>query len=106
MSELSGRLRERIAIERLDIARDELGGSGNDWAADGEVWAALTPDGRAGDQRGQAADAMPRWRVTMRPRAIGLDHRLIRGDRRMRVRAVLADPRTPDRIVIEAEEER
>lgn len=104
--ELSGRLRERIAILRRDEARDALGGADGGWRAMGDAWAAIEPAGTGAPVAGEAIRARPRWRVTVRAGA-----GLMPGDRIrwrgavLRVRQATADPRLPDRILAEAEEE-
>lgn len=105
--ELAGRLRSRVAIERRDPARDALGGASGLWLAIGSAWAELAPDGSgdavAGDARGMA----PRWQVTLRTGAeVAIGDRLVWRGRRLRVRKRTEDPAFPDRITINAEEER
>jgi head-tail adaptor len=104
---LAGRLRSRVAIERRDPVRDALGGASGLWLPIGNAWAELVPDGSgdvvAGDARGMA----PRWRVTLRTGAdIATGDRLVWRGRRLRVRKRSEDPASPDRITINAEEER
>lgn len=105
--ELAGRLRERVALERRSDGRDALGGATGEWNPLGESWAAIEPHGSGPTAAGEAASAMPRWRVTMRA---GIDmmvgDRLHWGVKRLRVRAMLADPMQADRVTAEVEEER
>jgi head-tail adaptor len=105
--ELAGRLRSRVAIERRDAARDALGGASGEWTPIGHAWADLAPHGTGdavvGDARGMAA----RWQVTLRAgQDVGVGDRLVWRGRRLRVRRRIESPAFPDRITIEAEEER
>lgn len=106
LSELAGRLRERIAIERRDPARDATGGAAGEWLGVGQAWAAIEPVGRVAAVEADALRARLRWAVTLRSEAeVRIDDRLIWRGNRLRVRRLVPDPRTPDRLVVEAEEE-
>lgn len=98
---LAGVLRERVLVERPDEARDALGGRGGDWIAEGAAWALLEPAGRGGDVRGDAREAMPRFRVLMRARGdVAPGWRLVWRGAGLMVAAVERDPRAPDRMVL------
>jgi head-tail adaptor len=99
MTELTGRLRTRLGVERWrDLDEGGL------WAADGELWAemAATPERIAAD--GGAERRRPRFRLTTRPCPIDETCRLTWAGRTLNVLTVRADPATPDRIEILAEE--
>lgn len=105
--ELSGRLRSRVAIERRDAARDTLGGANGGWSPVGNAWAELVPDGTGGAIAGDARSMATRWQVTLRAGPdVTIGDRLIWRGRRLRVRGRIDDPGLPDRITINAEEER
>lgn len=89
---LAGLLRERVAVTRRQ-GRDALGGISGEERALGEAWA------------GFAAEGPGRWRATMRPREIAAGDVLERAGGRLTVTAVIADPRTPDRITLHAEDQ-
>lgn len=106
LSELAGWLRERIAIERRDPARDAAGGAAGDWTAVGQAWAALEPAGRVAAVEADALRARLRWTVTVRSETdLRIDDRIVWRRARLRVRSVVPDPRTPDRLVVATEEE-
>ncbi|MDT7934213.1 MAG: head-tail adaptor protein [Sphingomonadaceae bacterium] len=99
MTELTGRLRTRLGVERWrDLDEGGL------WTADGELWAemAAMPERTAPD--GGAERRRPRFRLIARPGAIDETCRLIWAGRTLSVLTVRADPVTPDRIEILAEE--
>lgn len=96
---LAGALRERIAIEARVDSRDGIGGADGAWSVVANSWGAVAPEPHDGPD--------PRWRVTLRSAAaVTFVHRLAWRGRKLRVRAILIDPRLPDRIVIGTEEER
>ncbi|HWW65319.1 MAG TPA: head-tail adaptor protein [Sphingomonadaceae bacterium] len=104
---LAGLLTERVTIERRGGARDALGGAVGDWNAIGVRWARLEPRGYGPLIVGEALDARPRWRVTLRGQSgVAVGDRLLWRGRTMIVRGVMDDPATPDRTLFEAEEER
>lgn len=105
---LAGRLRERVSIERRDSGRDPLGGMNGGWSLVRQGWAAIEPASHGATASGEALAAMPRWTVVMRnaPPLARIGDRIGWGERRLRVRAIAYDPRAPDRIAIETEEER
>ena len=103
----AGTLAERIAIERRGEARDDVGGAEGDWALLTTCWAAIGLDGSGAEASGDVLSRMPRWRVTVRSGvAPGPGDRINWKGRLLAVRRVEADPRTPDRLVIMAEEMR
>lgn len=105
--ELAGVLRERVTLLRRDAARDALGGASGEWAAIGEAWAAIVPDGAGGAVSGDAPDAPQRWRVTLRaPTPATIGDRLGWGARGLRVRGRSDDPAMPDRVTLLVEEVR
>lgn len=106
MNGLAGTLGERVTFERRGPERDALGSAEGDWAVEATVWAAVVPDGVGAETAGEAASGMPRLRVTIRRRAVLLEHRLVWRGRRFGVREIVEDPRAPDRIVLRVEEMR
>lgn len=105
--ELAGTLRGRVELQRRDGARDAIGGAAGAWVSLGMAWAAIEYD-RAGQAvAGDAADASPWWRVTMRARdELLVGDRLLWNGRVLAVRSVERDPRFPDRLRLKAEEAR
>jgi head-tail adaptor len=108
MAELSGRLRTRVIIERRESGRDAIGAASGDWVTVRNAWVESAPEGMGPIAQADVAAAMPRWSVTMRFEvplpAIG--DRVLWGGRKLRVRAVIADPRAPDRLTLSTEEQR
>ena len=104
--EFAGTLTQRVTIERRANDRDEAGGATGEWSAIATMFAAIAPDGTIDTEAGEALDARPRWRVTMRPADVTVGDRLRWGGRLLAVRGVVADPRTLDRMTLECEEER
>lgn len=107
-AELSGRLRTRVVIERRESARDAIGAANGDWVTMRSAWAEIAPEGLGAVAQADAASAMPRWSVTIRFEAPvpAVGDRVLWGGRTLRVRAVIADPRTPDRLTLSTEEQR
>lgn len=103
MSEVAGRLRERVTLSRIAPTRDALGGAGG-WETIGAAWAGFAPAGRGAAIVANREAGGARWAVTLRPRDIAVGDRILRGATLLRVTAVLRDPATPDRIVAQAEE--
>jgi|APFEC2959095136_1045048.scaffolds.fasta_scaffold00092_17 head-tail adaptor len=102
-TELSGALKERVAIETFVDARDAAGASVGFWAAAGSAWALVSPDG-AGGAEGEARRSRRRWRVILRaPVRIGLTSRLVWRGQWLSVLSVLDDPRRPDRVELRCE---
>jgi len=106
-AELAGRLRNRVAIERRETDRGALGGANGAWVPIGHAWADLVPAGTGEPVAGEARNMAPRWRVTLRTGAdVVVGDRLVWRGRRLKVRRRSEDPTLPDRLTIEAEEER
>lgn len=104
----AGAMRERIAIERRGSARDALGGAVGGWDLVRQAWAGVIPARPGVDVKAVALDALPHWIVTMRNEGAAVmpgDHVVWRG-RRLMVRRIGQDPRTPDRVVLGTEEQR
>lgn len=105
--ELSGTLRERVAIEAWVAVREATGADAGHWQAVGAAAAAIVPDGLARSPLGEARRSGQRWRVTLRAGPdIGLTSRLIWQGRVLAVLAVERDPRRPDRLQALCEERR
>lgn len=105
MTEFAGTLRERIIIERPSVARTAMGLQAAGWDEVARCLAAISPDGAGAEREGQALSAMPRFRVSIRPReGIAIDQRILWGKRMLMVRQMIDDPRTSDRIVMRCEE--
>jgi head-tail adaptor len=99
-NEFTGALAERVAIETRT-------GAGDAWQAIAMRAAAVVPDAPDGGPvlAGEALVARLRWRLTLRADAsITLAARLRWRGRALRILRCLADPRTPDRLTILAEE--
>lgn len=103
--DLTGGLRERVAIETWIDARDDAGATAGFWQPQARVYAAIVPDiGTARNIEGEARRSTRRWRVTLRrPLDAGLTSRLIWGSQILSVLAVEDDPRQPDRLVLRCE---
>ena len=102
----AGRLRERVTWLGPSAGQDALGAAGEDWTVRDTVWAAVEPEARGALVAGEAAAALPLWRVTMRPCAIAVGDRIELAWATIDVREVRSDPRVPDRIVAIGEERR
>jgi len=77
------------------------------WTSLGLAWAAIEHDRAGPGIAGGAIEDAPRWRVTLRARDdVAAGDRMIWGERVLRVRSVLRDPRWRDRIILSAEEYR
>ena len=106
-AELAGRLRELVTLQRREDARDAIGGAAGGWRAIGDYRAAIEPRPAGPQEVADALDARPRWRVTLRAGSGARPgDRLAWRGRLIAVRAVTDDPATPERTLIEAEEER
>jgi head-tail adaptor len=107
-SEFAGGLRERITLERQTEARTAMGIAAGDWEAVFRCMASIAPERAWGPEaEGQALSAMARFRVTIRARdSVAVGQRVVWGSRRLQVRQVVADPRTPDRMALRCEEVR
>ena len=107
MSGFAGALRERVTIWRRAEARDALGGASGTWTAGASVWAAVRPGGREPPVEAEARSAAPRWRVTLRAGAgARVGDRIGWRGRWLLVAGLVEDPATPDRVMLETEEER
>jgi head-tail adaptor len=107
-AELSGRLRTRVIVERRENGRDAIGAANGDWITMRGAWVEIAPEAIGPIAVADARAAMPRWEVTMRFEAPlpAIGDRLLWDGRTLRVRAVIADPRAPDRLTLSTEEER
>ncbi len=81
-----------------DPARDATGGANGAWVPQGDVWAAITPDGM---------HEPPRWRVTLRGGGVlpMVGDHILWGARTLVVRTLGYDPAAPERFTVETEEE-
>lgn len=107
-AELAGRLRTRVIIERRENGRDAIGAANGDWITMRNAWVEIAPETVGPIAQADARSAMPRWTVTMRFEAPlpTIGDRMLWSGRKLRVRAVIADPRTSDRLTLSMEEER
>ena len=107
MSEFAGTLRERIVIEAPSEVRTAMGLSTEGWEEVARCLAAIAPDGAGAEREAMALSAMPRFRVSIRPRkGIAIDQRILWGSRVLMIRQLSDDPRAGDRIVMRCEEVR
>lgn len=105
--EFAGTLGERIVIERPGTARDAMGLASAEWEEVARCRAAIVPDGAGAEAEAMALSAMPRFRVSIRPReGIAIDQRILWKRRVLMIRQLIDDPRAPDRIVMRCEEAR
>lgn len=106
--ELAGRLRTRVVIERRENARDAIGAASGDWVTMRSAWVEIAPESIGPLAVADARAAMGRWAVTMRFEAPlpAIGDRILWAGRKLRVRSVVADPRTPDQLSLSTEEER
>ena len=105
--DFAGSLRERISIDQPAPSRDALAARQGQWTSDGSAWAHIAPLMPADMAAADALTALPRWTVTLPPRA-GLmpGTRLLWRGRYLMVRAVMRDPARPDRQILTCEEMR
>jgi head-tail adaptor len=103
--EFAGRLGARITILRRADDRDDLAAADGAWAITATCRAAIMADGSSDAAIGDRPGAAVRFRLTIRvgPRVVPGD-RIGWTGRTLKVRAVIADPAFPDRIVLMAEE--
>lgn len=107
MSEFAGTLRERIIIEAPNETRTLMGLSTEGWLPVARCLAAILPDGAGAEREGQALSAMPRFRVSIRPReGVAIDQRILWGKRVLMIRQLSDEPQRGDRIVMRCEEVR
>lgn len=105
--EFAGTLRERVLIERPSQERTAMGLQTAGWEQVARCLAAIEPEGVGPEAEGQALSAMPRFRVSIRPRdGIAIDQRITWGKRMLMIRQLVDDPRRRDRIVMRCEEVR
>lgn len=103
--EFAGRLRERVTIEALSGARNELGAILPDYEVVARCLAVVAPEGVGAESEGQALSAMARFRVTIRAReGIAVGQRVRWRERLLMVRQRIDDPALPDRITLRCEE--
>jgi head-tail adaptor len=107
MGEFAGMLRERIVIERPVETRTAMGLSAGGWETVVRCLAAIATDGTGAEREGQALSAMPRFRVSVRPReGVAIDQRILWGRRVLMIRQLSNDPQRRDRMVMRCEEVR
>jgi head-tail adaptor len=106
MSGFAGILRERVVLQRRSESRDALGALDDDWTVIDVVWASARPIGHGEAHVGQALDARPLWRVSLRPCDVRVGDRIERLTHSVNVTRVIADPALPDRVVAIGEEVR
>ena len=106
-AELAGRLNQRIVIERPSAVRTDSGLQTAGWEMVARCLAAIEPEGAGPETEGMALAAMPRFRVTMRPReGLFVGQRVLWGGRVLMIRLRIDDPRMKDRTVLRCEEAR
>ena len=106
-AELAGRLNQRIVIERPSAVRTDSGLQAAGWDQVARCLAAIEPEGAGPETEGMALSAMPRFRVTLRPRGdVSVGQRLLWGGRVLAIRQRIDDPRLGDRMVLRCEESR
>lgn len=107
MTEFAGTLRERIVIEQPTSVRNEMGLQEPGWEQVCRCLANVALESVGQESEGQVLSAMPRYRVTIRPRdGIAIDQRISWGGRKLMIRQLLDDPRARDRINMRCEEVR
>lgn len=107
MNEFAGTLRERIIIERPGEERNAMALLAASWEEVARCLAAIIPDGVGAEREAMALSALPRFRVSIRPRdGIAIDQRILWGKRVLMIRQMSGDPRRGDRIVMRCEEVR
>lgn len=105
MSEFAGTLRERILIKQPSSERSAMGLQIAGWTTVARCLAAIEPEGVGAEAEAQALSAMPRFRVSIRPReGVAINQRITWGKRMLMVRQIVDDPRRRDRIVMRCEE--
>lgn len=105
--EFAGTLKERILIERASTERTAMGLQTAGWETVARCLAAIEAEGVGAEAEAQALSAMPRYRVSIRPRdGVGIDQRISWGKRVLMVRQLVDDPRRKDRLIMRCEEVR
>jgi head-tail adaptor len=107
MKEFAGTLRERILIERPATSRTVMGLQEAGWEQVCKALASVEPDGAGAEAEAQALSAMPRFRVTIRPRdGVAVGQRVSWRGTQMLVRQMLSNPLEPDRLMLRCEQVR
>ena len=105
--EFAGALRERVVIERPVPVRNAMGLQEPGWELVCRCLAQVALESVGPESEAQALSAMPRYRVTIRPReGVALDQRITWSGRKLMVRQLLEDPGTKDRVTLRCEEVR
>jgi head-tail adaptor len=105
--EFSGRLRERIAIERQAAERDDSGSAEPLFDGIGQFWAEAEALDSGRRERAGSRSAMPRWRFILREtQAIKPGDRLLWGNRVMTISSVILEHRLIPKTILQAEEKR
>lgn len=105
MSELTGALRERVAVERWVGASDGAGGSTGTWTALAEVWASVEAAGFGAAIEAERVNRAARYRVTVRALdELRMGDRLIWRGQPLEVLSLERDPSRPERITMLVEE--
>ncbi len=107
MGELAGRLRQRLRFEARRAQPDGAGGPGNAWTMAAEVWGELTPIPGAPRSTVEAGTRLTarRWQIVIRSGLpVRLDMRVRWRGLVLRLTGIEEDPRTPDRVLLTAEE--
>ena len=105
--EFSGALSERVVIERRAAGNDGAGGLSDEWEPVVRRWARVAPAGRAETSRLTADTRLTarNWEIVLRPVAgVTLDMRVRWRSLTLRLVGVIADPASPDRMTLLAEE--
>lgn len=106
-AEFAGTLRERILIVRPTEVRTSTGVQQYGWHKVADCLASIVPEGAGAEAQGMALSAMPRFVVTIRRReGIAIDQQVRWGTRSFAIRQLVADPRSPERVVMRCEEVR
>ena len=106
-NEFAGLLKERIRIERPSTERTAMGLQTAGWEMVARCLAAIEPEGIGPEAEAQALSAMPRFRVTIRPRdGVAVGQRVSWRGTQMLVRQMLSNPLEPDRLMLRCEQVR
>lgn len=107
VSEFAGSLRERITLWEGEPLRLPNGASRAEMRKVMSCLACIVSEGAASAHEAGSVSAMPRFRVTLRADdRVAIDQQVRWRGRAMIVRALLADPASPDRLVLQCEEQR
>jgi head-tail adaptor len=99
LGEFAGTMRERVVLQRRSAGQDALGAAEDDWTIIDVVWASVRVAGHGASDVGDAASALPLWRVTLRPCDVRVGDRIERITNVIEVREVIDDPALADRVV-------